>query len=54
MNAQQSSANFATDYLLYWSARRLSCPGHFRQSEIDRRMAAWVEMMLWWGRLNPN
>ena len=48
MNAHQLSANFATDYLLYWKVRLLSCPEHFKQSEIDRRMRAWVEMSVWW------
>lgn len=54
MNAQQLSANFATDYLLYWKVHSLSCPEHFKQSEIDRRMAAWVEMSVWWRRLNET
>ena len=51
MNAQQSSSLFTTDYLLYWKIRSLSCPEHFKQLEIDRRMAAWVEMALWWDAL---
>ena len=48
MNAQQLSANFATDYLLCWKVRSLSCPEHCSEPEMKRRMAAWIEMALWW------
>ena len=51
MNAPRLSAKFATDYLLHWKIRSLSCPEHCKELEMKRRMAAWVEMALWWESL---
>ena len=48
----RTAARFAADYLMYWRLRRLSCPGHFKEYEVERRIKAWVEMSAWWHRIN--
>ena len=47
-------ADFVANYMMYWRLRSVSCPGHFKQPEIDRRIRAWIEMSIWWEKIEEK